>query len=54
MSFWNNPENSPFKVLLVVLVVAFAGWFAYRSMHPSSVTQERGQVLNTNTSTGAQ
>ena len=32
MSFWNNPENNSLKVILLVIVVAIAGFFVYKNI----------------------
>ena len=44
MSFWNNPENSSLRVLLLVIVVAALGSFTYYEMHQNG--GEKGQVAS--------
>ena len=44
MSFWNNPENNAVKVLLLVVVLAGAGFFVIKSAHPG-VDNAPGQVI---------
>lgn len=47
MSFWNNPENNSTKVLLLVLLVAIAGYFVYKNMQTGGGGE--GRVININT-----
>lgn len=46
MNFWTNPENTPIKVLLGVLVVGIAGYFAFTYMHGNAL-EGKGSVLST-------
>ncbi len=43
MGFFNNPENNSLKVILIVAVLAVAGYFVYMNMN----TGDEGRVLNT-------
>ncbi len=42
MNFWNNPENNPLKVLIVVVIVALAGYFIFHHMNAGN----KGSVLS--------
>ncbi len=44
MSFWNNPENNAVKVLLLVVVLAGAGFFVVNGAH-SGTGSATGQVI---------
>ena len=49
MSFFNNPENNSIKVIILVVLVAIAGYFVYKNMQSSSLGGQ-GRVINmTNT-----
>lgn len=41
MGFFNNPENNSIKVILIVLVLAGAGYFVYQNMNNGN----EGRVL---------
>lgn len=45
MSFWNNPENNPVKMLLVIVAIAGIGAFVFYSKNTSEETT--GRVINT-------
>lgn len=47
MNFWNNPENNSLKVIILVLVIAGAGYFAFQYMQNDSLGGS-GRVINTN------
>lgn len=36
--FWNNPENNPIKIILLVAIIAIAGFFVYQSSHRNALT----------------
>ena len=43
-----NPDTDAFKVIFIIIVVAVAGFFAYRYMHQNSLAG-KGQVIVTGT-----
>ncbi len=43
MNFWNNPENNSLKMVIVLIIVAFAGSFIYYNMHEGAL-EGTGQV----------
>lgn len=45
MSFWKNPENNSLKVIIIVVIIAIAGAFAYKAMHKDALT-EKGSVID--------
>ena len=51
-SFWANPENNSLKVILLVAVIAVAGFFVYRYMQTGSLGG-KGQVVDTSMEAGA-
>lgn len=51
MSFWNNPENNSLKVIIIVVVLALAGFFSYKYMHQNALS-EKGTVIDMSTGTG--
>lgn len=36
--FWNNPENNPIKIILLVAIIAIASFFVYQSSHRNALT----------------
>ena len=48
MNFFNNPEYNSIKILLVVIVVAAAGYFAFTYMHGDTLGG-KGQVITATT-----
>ena len=43
MSFLNNPENNPVKVIILLIIIAACGYFVYNQMH-SNALSNLGQV----------
>ena len=48
MSFWNNPENNSIKIVLLIIIVAIAGYFVYKNMQTNGGDQ--GRVIRTSPS----
>ncbi len=46
-SNWGGPEYNGVKVLVLAIVVGFAGYFVYNSMHKNAV-ENTGQVIDAN------
>ena len=46
MKFWNNPENNSIKVLVLVAVIAVAGYFAYSNVQGDPL-KNTGAVTST-------
>jgi len=46
MSFLNNPENNSVKVIVLIIIIAIAGYFVYNQMHTSSL-ENVGKVIST-------
>lgn len=44
-SFWANPENNSLKVILIVILVAVAGFFAFKYMQKDSLSG-KGAVIS--------
>ena len=42
MNFWSNPQNNPLKVLIVVVIIAIAGYFVYHHLNSGNA----GSVIN--------
>ena len=49
MNFWKNPENDSLKIILLVAVIALAGFFIYKNMQHSALGG-KGLVLSPTTS----
>jgi hypothetical protein len=48
MNFWKNPENNSIKIVLLVVVLALAGFFVYKYVQTNSL-RNTGQVVDTDT-----
>lgn len=44
MNFWKNPENNSLKLILVVIVIAVLGYFAYSNFHENGL-EGTGKVV---------
>ncbi len=50
MNFWTNPETAPVKAILLVAVLAVAGFFVFTYLHKNPLSG-KGTVIDTSTST---
>ena len=46
MNFWSNPENDSLKTIIIIIVIAIAGFFAFTYFHKNAL-ENAGRVVST-------